>query len=256
VQTIVSVVFKIFDRFNKKPVSASSVLFTVGGENRKPVYKTGGYFVFTDLACGNTSFELHSPVYESRHIEVDVPQRDSEYKMVYLMLNPSSSYPFGSAVTTISGLVNIAKEPLSNQPFYLLTGKEMTIKIAQDDACEGNDSLKLFASSGHGGMSVPGTFLIQDKNQKNQEFCTITDSENEYHLSDKLLHSHPRGTPLVETVEYSTNMDGKFTAVLPASYSVQSKIELIFPHKGRNKSVTLDIRPQKVNDFGVIEIEV
>lgn len=255
-QRVVSAVLKITDQFTRRPVSAHPFRFAVDEELFKPIYKPGGYFVFTDLSHGIHKITMESQIYENRTINVVVSENAAEYEMLHFMLNPSPAYPFNITVTSICGCLCDNEKPLSNQPFCLLTGKE-AIKIAQDDADAGCGLLKLFVATAHGRLSVPSLLFIQDKKQEQQEFCVLTSRDENtraYKLEQKLRFSHIRGTLLLEAIEYRTDLSGNFFAAFTMPPIKEASIDFILPQDGKNKIFSVHVVSGKMNNVGMIRI--
>jgi len=116
----ISVIFKISDQLRKRPVGAHDVMFYVNGQMKKPLYKPGGYFIFTDMEAGHTVFDLSSPIYQAESIGIDVPARGKGYVMRHIMLNPSEKYPFGGKITVLSGRLLRDGVPLSKEQFHIV----------------------------------------------------------------------------------------------------------------------------------------
>lgn len=253
-KTTVSAVFKISDGFLKKPVSASAVVFYLDGERKKPLYKDGGYFVFTDLPPGKALFKICSPFYCERLIQAELPPADGPYMMFYLILSPSPRYPFCREATTISGVLQVMGKPMPDAKAYLFTEPDpkSAVKTAQDDIKPGLDRIKLFASVTGAEITVPSVWYIQDKKAENREICMITskNTDGTCQLEKGLRFSHTRGTALAETIELQTGYDGSFFIMLPPDQCKNRQIYLLLPD---SQILPLELTAGRNNDIGMIE---
>ncbi len=258
-ETHISVIFKIMDRFRKRPLLAPEISIAVNGIITRPLYKTGGYFIFTDLAPGETCFEFAAPVFQKETLTADIPAPGRGYILSHLLLNPSRAYPFGGSVTTVAGRIIRDKLPWSNRQFYLVPDNGMELmKVAEDNAGAGNDDLKLFVSGPQTKLSFPGEYLIKDKDEGKREVCLITRGDardGTYALEKGINFSHSRGTPLVGVVACRTTADGSFFTALPDLAGEQVALDLLVEAKnGKGSKKTVQIAGNQYNILADLEI--
>jgi len=259
VKTYVSIVFKIIDRFRKRVLLAPEVRIFLNKQRIQPLYKVGGYFVFTDLPAGPTCFEITSPIFRTEKVIADIPEAGSGYIMNHLMMNPSRNYPFGGPVTTVSGRITMGGVPFTEQQFHMIPGDGGEVmKIAEDKAEAGNRQLKLFAAVSERQLSIPGKYMIKDKEEGRREFCLITqnaDKDGFYPLEKEMAYSHRRATPLVEVIQCATFSDGSFFTALPDLKESKASLDILVQGTAvKSIRKTFKIEAYKENSFADIEL--
>jgi len=257
----VSVIFQIIDRFKKRPLLASEATIFVNNRLLRPIYKPGGYFVFTNLEPGMTSFEIVSPFFQKEKVEMEIPQPGKGYLLRHMLLNPGKLYSFESSATLVSGRIITKNTPFAEKLFYMYPCKGGEIlKIAEDNAVAGNSNIKLFAIVPDRYLSIPGMYIIMDKDKAKKEVCLITrgkDKDGIFSLESGLKFSHSRGTPLVGAIECKTSSEGEFFTVVPVWGKENEKVNIdIFTNSEDDKSIkkTIEIEIGKKNNLGDIEV--
>ena len=256
-QIRLSAVIQLFDGYRRRPIRASEASFLVGRVPARPVYKQNGYFVFPNLPSGHTRIDVLSPLFLPETVEFDVPAEAGQYSVIYRVLSPGRSYPFGGAPTALKGRFLKDGIPVVRERalFRVSEGREL-LKVAQDDLEAGAREIKLFSSQQTWRLPLPGKFLIADKDENKREECFITSAhsgDNIYPLDGKLAHGHARATPLIELIEFSTAADGSFFIAIPERYDTERSAELELPHMG--KSWDIEITHRREVDLGDIIVE-
>lgn len=257
--THISIIFKITDRFKKRALLAPEVTIRADGQRLKPLYKPGGYFIYTDLPPGEALFEISSAVFQTEKVAAVIPAAEDGYVMSHLMMSPSRQYHFEGRVTMISGRLLRESEPLATVAFHIVVGSggEM-MKIAEDGAGAGNDRIRLFVSVPERQLSIPGKYMIKEKDEEKQEFCLITqcaDKDGRYLLEKGMAFSHPRATPLVEAVECVTSVDGGFFIALHDLKDEKPPVDFLIPGlRGKAVRKSFEIRAGVENDLGTVQI--
>jgi len=260
VNTYISIIFKIMDHFRKRTLLAPEVSIYLNNQRIKPLYKPGGYFIFTDLPSGRASFEIVSPIFRTKKVVADILEAGNGYIMNHLMMSPSRKYPFGGPVTTVSGTITMGGVPFTEQQFHIIPGDGGEVmKIAEDKAEAGNNLLKLFVAVPGRQLSIPGKFMIKDKEEAKREFCLITqnaDQDGRYPLEKGMAYSHLRATPLVEVIECATSLDGSFFTALPDLKERKASLDVLVQETAGNSiRRTFEIEAYKENNLADIEIE-
>ena len=255
--TYISIIFKISDRFRKRILLAPEVSFFLNNRRMKPLYKPGGYFIFTDLPSGRASFEIAAPIFRTEKVIADIPEAGNGYIINHLMMNPSRKYPFGGPVTTVSGRITTSKGPFAEQKFHMMLGDGGEVmRIAEDKAEAGNCLLKLFAAVPERQLSIPGNYMIKDKEEAKREFCLITQSADKdgiYPLEKEMAYSHLRATPLVEVIECATSSDGSFFTALPVLKERKASLDILVQGAAGSIKRTFEIEANKENYFADME---
>ncbi len=258
-KTYISIILKIMDGFRKRNLLAPEVSITLNNRRIRPIYKPGGYFIFTDLLPGQACFEIASPVFRPEKVVADIPEAGKGYILNHIMMYPSRKYPFGGPVTTVSGRITKGGEPFAEQQFYMIPGDGGEVmRIAEDEAEAGNCFLKLFAAVPERQLSIPGNYLIKDKEEEKREFCLITqnaDKDGRYPLETGMAYSHRRATPLVEVIGCAASSDGSFYTALPGLKERLASLEILVLGGEENSfRRTYEIKAYQENDLGTIEI--
>lgn len=257
--TYISIIFKIMDRFRKRTLLAPEVSIFLNNQRAKPLYKPGGYFIFTNLPSGRTCFEFTSSIFETEKVDVDILEAGNGYIMNHLMMSPSRKYPFGGPVTTVSGRIFMGGVPYAEQQFHIIPGDGGEVmKIAEDKAEAENNHLKLFVAVPGRQLSIPGKYMIKDKEEEKREFCLITqnaDQDGRYPLEKGMAYSHLRATPLVEAIECATSLDGSFFTALPDLKERKASLDILIQETvGNSIRRTFEIEAYQENNFGDLEI--
>lgn len=258
-KTYISIILKIMDGFRKRTLLAPEVSIFLNKQRMRPIYKPGGYFIFTDLPPGQACFEITSPVFRPEKVVADIPEAGKGYILNHIMMYPSRIYPFGGPVTTVSGIISKGGAPFTEQQFYMIPGdgKEV-MRIAEDQAEAGNSRIKLFIAVSEHQLSIPGNYLIKDKEETKREFCLITqqaDKDGMYPLEKGMVYSHLRATPLVEVIGCAASSDGSFFAAIPDLKEGQASLDImVLGEEGNSFRRTYEIKAYQENDLGIIEI--
>ena len=258
-ETHASIIFQIVDRLRRRPLLAPEVRILVNGQPVRPLYKSGGYFIFTDMPAGEASFEIVSPVFQKEVISAAIPEAGNGYILRHLLMNPSEAYPFESSVATISGRMLEKKNPLAGRQFHVIPGDGGEVmKIAEDKAEAGNCHIKLFITVPERQLYFPGLYIIKDREEAKREVCLITgrgDQEGSFTLEKGMKYSHARGTSLVGVIECTTTADGKFFTALQDLKAGKANLDfLIRTEGGRSIKRTVEIETNRRNNLTDIEI--
>ena len=207
----VSAVFRVMDCYKKQPVNGQELHFYMNGNQTMPIYKEGGYFVFTNLKEWEHKFLISSYHYQSQEMECFIEEQ-ADYKMIYIFLMPSQT----SVLSNEDYIVPIEclekEENLIGQKIYIAYEEKEYCKIAQEYVDAGEEKVKLFFSQGMGKKAIIGKYLIKDRDTDKNEICTVLGQEGEkdvYRLENKLRYSHARSTSLIEVMENEIDCNGR-----------------------------------------------
>ena len=253
-----SAVLQLFDGYRTRPIRATEASFLVGRVPARPIYKQSGYFVFPNLPPGPARIDILAPMFLPETVEFSVSEEAGQYSVIYRVLSPGRSYPFGGAPTALLGRLVKGGVPaaLEKVLLYVHEGREL-LKVAQDDLKAGDKEIKLFSSRQTWRLPLPGKFLIADKDISKRETCFITGTHtagNVYPLESALNHEHARATPLIELIEFHTAADGSFFVAIPERYDTARRAELEIPSVG--KSLSVDITYGKETNLGEVDVGI
>ena len=257
-QIRLSAVLQFFDGYRRRPLRANEATFLVNLSPAQPVYKQNGYFVFSNLNPGNARIDVLSPLFLPETIEVSVPEEPGKYSVYYRVLNPARGYPFGASPTALRGKFMKEGLPAVRERILIcIPETRELLKVAQDDLEAGGARIKLFSSMQTWRLPIPGKFMIADRDESRRELCMITgapDKDNFYPVSEPLLYSHARGSPLVEVMEFRTAADGAFYIAVPERHESLRRVELETPGICPGKSWTAELERGRETDMGVISV--
>jgi hypothetical protein len=227
----------------------------VDGERAPYTYKTGGYFVLIGLEEGKHEILIKSYKFQTERVSVNVDysrQFREDEDVIYVMMNPSKMHPAALNSPVISG----AFSPKKEYAFYI-AANGAGLKIAEDSAKAGNQTLRLFSESS---VVLPSLFRIDDKSEDTSEFVMLKSAEGDlYSLGGKLEFDHKRSAQLVPMVKYTSGENGDFFAVIPSGYAPDpetGKIELsILVDTGKKRVYTaVSVNPKGITDVGTISL--
>jgi len=211
----VSLALNLKDGYRNTPLSSgSAVRVRMDGEWYLPIYKEGGWFVFTDLPAGEHRIELINYMFIPEQLSVTIPPEQKGYLEIHCSLQPSPSYPFPPNTTKIRGKLRANGGVLPDAELLIVSmlDRDM-LKVAEDDAAAGKREIKLFSTSKRVLMNIPGVFFIVDG--KNSELCSVTDAqEGLFTLAEPLVYPHKRGVALRAVRRFKSDGEGAFFAAL------------------------------------------
>ncbi len=251
----VSCVLRLGDSRLNRPLLNSEAVLEVDGVRIPYSYKSGGYFVLTELEEGRHEIRIKSYKFQTERIAVTVDygrQFREDADVVYVMMNPSKLHPAAVNTPAISGAFNVRRELV----FYI-AANGAALKIAEDNAKAGNQKIKLFSGSS---VSLPSLFRIDDKSEAQNEFVILKSAEGDlYSLGGALKYDHKRSAQLIPMVRYTSDENGRFFAVIPSGYAPDPQTGLIelslLADTGDNQTYrTVRLNPSGITDVGIIAL--
>ena len=128
-------------------------------------------------------------------------------------LKPGLGYPFGKDAATVRLTVTRGGRPLADQPVWLAAAEPAPLKLAQDKAEQGAQTLRLFSRSAADALPVPGVFLLEEKESPELVHLQAVEGE-EGRLAAPLAHAHTRGRALLPAQQYRTDGQGRISVML------------------------------------------
>lgn len=211
VQRSVSAVLRLRDGFLGTPIENSGALFRIDGMPSQPQAKPGGYRVWTGLAEGRHTLSVSMRGFQTEELIVDI--RPGQVWEGSADLKPGLGYPFGKDAVTVRLTVTRGGQPLADQPVWLAVADPAPLKLAQDKAEKGAQTLRLFCRGEVSALPVPGVFLLEEG--KAPELVTLQAVEGEDgRLTAPLAHAHTRGKALLPAQQYRTDGQGRISVML------------------------------------------
>lgn len=208
-----SCVVKLTDSFTGRPAAPADAEMFCDGAPIRHQYKTGGFFVLSDLAQGEHRIEIRSWKFQPERLDitVDYSVLNAENAVRYIMLNPSMQHPSAASAPCFHADIP------QGEPLYVLR-EGFQLKIAEDSADAGKTLVRMFSPKS--AALFPSLFLIRDKAASKSEFVVIKGCDGDmFMLESPLKHSHARSTAVVPLVKYTAGADGVFVLLpqgLPA----------------------------------------
>lgn len=199
---------------NTSIASGSAVRVLLDGDVFVPIFKEGGWFVFTDLPAGEHWLDLQNNRFIPERLSVTIPENQKGYVEIHHNLQPAPGYPFPANTTKIQGTLRMKNAVLAETELLIVSKLDRDLlKVAQDDAAAGKRQIRLFSDNKRVLMNIPGVFFVVDEGKN--ELCSITDAqEGEYTLSEPLLYAHKRGVALRAVRMFRSDLNGAFFAAL------------------------------------------
>ncbi|MCC8024465.1 MAG: hypothetical protein LIP16_04080 [Clostridium sp.] len=206
-KTSVSFVVMLLDDFNNKVISGSSARVWIPNE-KPPIPKAGGYYVFTDVRQRQFELLVESAMYESQRVEMDLAGLHSPGQIIKLRLVPNRSYLLPSGTTCVEGRA----EP-GSQIRIFTTRHVNPMKLLYDYSHrgEGAQELKLYHPEE---ADMEGRLLYIEHKSGTGEFFRILKAGQEagtYILPEPLCNSYKKiGTALYPVYGARADQRGEF----------------------------------------------
>ena len=205
----VSCVLKITDGVTAKVLERTDVLIFADGEPIRYEYKSGGYFVLTDLPEGAHSLKVQSHGFQQEELEINTDYRmikRPEQAVIDLALSPSPQYPSAAGMPSVSGRAKGLRE-------LCVQRQSMELKIAEDNAAAGSQTIRLFRCGAK--PALPSFALIGDRLCEACEIVTLKTSAGDVYMTDKpLRYDHVRSEHVVPLMRLRCSADGTFYLLL------------------------------------------
>lgn len=210
----VSAVFLLRDGFSGRALSSGAqVRCTLDGIPARPLWKEGGYLVFTDLEPGEHELTVSQPRYQPDRRAFAL--RQGEVWADTVELKPGEGYPLPRQAAVLELTVTKGWAPFT-QPVWLGMSGPVALKLARDSG--GDAVLRLFCRNA-ALLPVPGYFLIPE--QAGGELIHIRAIREERgELDQPLLRGHSRGTELIPMQRYTPDGTGRLRALFPRAGTV------------------------------------
>ncbi len=224
----VSAVLQIRDGFTGRVVEGSNLLCTLDGAITRPMAKSGGYLVLTNLSVGDHQLLLRCAGYQDEYVDFTVEQ--SGFRELYVALKPGRQYLFRQNVTRLRLKV---PEDQKNSQIWISAPGAMECKVAQTKAEAGSTQFRIYCKGNTAVLPVPGTFLIEDG--ENSEVIILKSlAEETGTLESALCRDHGRSRRILPVQKYRCGEDaeiyaafsGHGTAVVYTSSGAPVSLEL------------------------------
>ena len=200
-----SAVLAVYDGYSCQAISASMVQCFLDGQRILPQYRQGGYLVFINLEPGIHELLLRGAYYQEERLRLQIdPAQPVQYTVA---LKPAANYPFRRAVTQLSALLEGGAAAAGQQLWVALKTPAQELRLAQEEAAAGSESLKLYFRGRPEGR-FPGQYLFTDRGGSEVVLLDAPE-EGQARLGAALAFQHKRGATLFPAHPYRADAQGR-----------------------------------------------
>lgn len=245
-----SCVFRLKDSCTNRLLTSSEAFFRCSGRVLRHEYKTGGYFVLTDMPEGEYIITVTAVGCQRENVPVTVRYDGSSAmdRVIFLSLNPSPSHPYAGRYPSVCGKAEGCAEIYALSPGGIL-------RVAEDKAAAGVDSVRMFAEGKN--PVLPSDFLLGSGSKA--ELVTFTDAQSGlYRTRQPIKNAHKRSEPAQPLIKLQCGEDGSFFLLMGGTFSADKqtgKIPLTFAAERGGKLVTasVEVEPVRFADVGTLD---
>ena len=228
-----SAVVAVRDGYSGRPITASTVRCFLDGRPFLPQYRQGGYLVFLNLEPGRHELLLRGGWYQDEQLSLEIGETfPAEYLVT---LKPSAAYPFRQAVTQLAVQVEKGPQAAGQILWLAIQGAVRELRLAQDQAPAGSQSLKVFYRGGWEGRPL-GSYLLVDKGDGSEVVSLTALEEEQAQLAGPLVRTHRRGAILLPAQCYRADEEGWVRAF----FREPEEICLFQPHSRKLRNLSLE----------------
>ncbi len=203
-----SAVFLMRDGFTGVTLTdGSATRCTLDGRPlRRPLWKSDGYLVLTDLEPGEHILRISRSGFLDEVVTLQVA--DGRTIEDTVSLKPGVGYRFPAETVRVSLTLHSGEGPVSGERIWLGVLPRMQFKLAQEKAEAGDREAHLFYEANPALLPVPGHFLMIDEERPELVYLrTYRNETGEFYPA--LTCEHGRGTLLVPMQSYEADQEGK-----------------------------------------------
>ena len=221
----VSLAVKLIDDFTGEAIEGSNARAWIENE-RAPIKKNGGVFVFTDLQNREYTVCAEGGFYQRQTAVISAGS--DEMKSLTLRLRPAMNYPSQPCSLRIEGRA----EPLSEVTAWIID-KQASLKLLSD-AGSGYTTIRIYHSEG---IDITGgTFRLQSADGSGELIVIsgpVNDADSSYSLISPLGGSYPRiGSLLLPAARVRADKKGDFFLLLRTA---PSSAKIVFTSDGERQ---------------------
>ena len=211
IQRMVSAALLLRDGFTLNILpDTSGTSCTLDGMRYRPVMKSDGYMVLTDLSPGRHTLSIRRKGYQEERIVLNTILGYTIEELVDL--KPGAAYPFPGETARVTMNLTSGKTVQNNARIFMGMPLRTKLKLAQAKNAKKTDTIRVFCQGARQWLPVPGYYLTADED--GGEILFVRNLEDETAFLEKAISlSHGRGTELVPVQPYLTNEDGCVHAI-------------------------------------------
>lgn len=234
IHRVVRAALLVRDAFTGAPfVSGASLRCVLDGQNVRPLWKTGGYLILTDLEPGEHRLLLSCRSYRDQELVFQAGERVWEQE---IDMEPADNYP----LLRDFALLRLTLKKKKEEPIWAAVPDPVSLRVAQAPEKDASE-VRLMRCGPAELLSLPGWFLAADEGKVGPELVHLREFKGEMGIFDvPMSKSHPRGTELFRARRLAAQADGVFEAAFRGG----EKIFLFYD--GKLKAVELGTGTQEV----------
>ena len=218
IRRYVSAVLLMRDGFTGQPFSnGSALLCRLNGQPVRPLFKSGGYLVLTDLEPGEYILSLAARGFFPETVYLSITGNmpiETEISM-----KPDSHYTFPPDTARLRLELSDQNSALEHEEFWAGYPAQVQLRLAQNTAAGESGSVRVYCSGALSLLPVPGHFLLRDSGQP--ELIRLLELRNENAVPDgPMIFPHARGTVLIPASQFHTDADGCAELAFPRGGTV------------------------------------
>jgi hypothetical protein len=257
IKTSFSFAVCLIDSYTSAPVLGNDHLVSIVGMSVKPIPKTGGYYVFTDLPKAFYQIEIKSKFYMQENIEVSPDFLESKEPILYVPLMPNTQYPFGEEATALVALLknNQGSPAVKVKAKATITSLEcVKAKLAQDFNAESSDPI--YFAQIVGKITIGDRFFIQSGSGAAEYFRIVKVDEGmrSYSLQTPLQSTYEKGSLLFPVIESQSDNKGELLLFFKPYRTQTFGITLEFTYGNEKLIQDLIMKQGVITSLGIIRL--
>lgn len=218
----VSLVLVPIDDFTDEIITKEKVNIEVMNEYIKPIRKSDGFIILTDLSKDNVDIKISSYFYNDVKMNINISKINKLNPVIKIRLKPGKYYRFNKSITCLSGTaINNSKL------MVIVNNKENVFRLLEDNE-KNKDVIKIYNPLK---LDIEGqSFIIRKKGSRvHEKFSVIRyDELNESVIMDNLLNKSYKkeSCEIIKVDCIDINDDGSFFVPLKNITETENQIKI------------------------------
>lgn len=207
----VSAALLLRDGYTGVPFSSGAQFLTfLDGQPARPVWKAGGYLVFTDLTPGPHTILLRGRGFQEETLLFEA--RTGVPWEAEVDLAPGPGYPFRGEPVTLELELTRDKVPLPGETVWIGWDGPVQLKLAQDGKEKSRSGVRLYCKGNPRLLPIPGWFLVSSG--RKPELVHLLSLRGEVGTLEKpLTLQHGRGALFLPARRFRSDARGNVRAL-------------------------------------------
>ncbi|MCT4593106.1 MAG: hypothetical protein N4A57_02370 [Anaeromicrobium sp.] len=250
----VSVVIRIFHDYTWNPIMNGIEVY-FNNMPKKPIKKSGGYYVFTNLEDGIYKVNIKSQIYFNETIEIDTTKLDLLDPIINIRLKTKPNYFLREDSTIIKfKVVDLNKIPINLGIIKaFIDTKNYYEGQILEEVKSGHEKVKVkkFCDA-----PLPGDILyLKEEEPDKSEYIKVLKEDKGYYLLDSPInYDHKRDLKISRGFITKSDEDGN--VIVYFKNLLKSKVNITFHifHEGHLKEVNAQVVEGNLLNLGIITI--